>query len=94
MMSVFTYTTENQAHVPGENLKTIPITWPFAAWGLDMVGPFKRARGGMTHLLVMVDKFSNWVEAKCWGYAKWVYPRRSLIPASPGGPQMVVRPMV
>jgi hypothetical protein len=22
-------------------LKTIPLTWPFAAWGLDMVGPFK-----------------------------------------------------
>jgi hypothetical protein len=48
----------------GKNLKTIPITWPFIVWGLDMVGPFKRARGGMTHLLVMVNKFSKWVEAK------------------------------
>jgi hypothetical protein len=27
------------------------------------------------------------------GYAKWVYPRRSLIPACLGGPQMVVGPM-
>ena len=29
-----------------------------------MVGPFKTARGGLTHLLVVVDKFTKWVEAK------------------------------
>ena len=29
-----------------------------------MVGPFKMARGGMTHLLVAVDKFTKWIEAK------------------------------
>ena len=29
-----------------------------------MVGPFKRARAGMTHLLVAVDKFTKWIEAK------------------------------
>ena len=45
-------------------MKTIPITWPFAVWGLDMVGPFKAARGGMTHLLVAVDKFTKWIEAR------------------------------
>jgi hypothetical protein len=45
-------------------LKTIPLTWPFAIWGLDMVGPFKTARGGMTHLLVAIDKFTKWIEAK------------------------------
>ena len=36
----------------------------FAVWGLDMVGPFKTARGGLTHLLVAVDKFTKWIEAK------------------------------
>jgi hypothetical protein len=45
-------------------LKTIPLTWPFAVWGLDMVGPFKIAPGGLTHLLVAVDKFTKWIEAK------------------------------
>jgi hypothetical protein len=45
-------------------LKTIPLTWPFAVWGLDMVGPFKTAPGGLTHLLVAVDKFTKWIEAK------------------------------
>ncbi|XP_073355447.1 uncharacterized protein [Aegilops tauschii subsp. strangulata] len=29
-----------------------------------MVGPFKTARGGMTHLLVAVHKFTKWIEAR------------------------------
>ena len=29
-----------------------------------MVGPFKPARGNMTHILVMVDKFTKWIEVK------------------------------
>ena len=42
----------------------IPITWPFATWGLHMVGPFKRSKDKKTHLLVAVDKFMKWVEAE------------------------------
>jgi transposase InsO family protein len=44
-------------------LQTIPVTWPFAVWGLDIVGPLRKAPGGYTHLLVAVDKFSKWIEA-------------------------------
>jgi hypothetical protein len=29
-----------------------------------MVGAFKPARGKMTHILVMVDKFTKWIEVK------------------------------
>ena len=29
-----------------------------------MVGPFKPARGNMTDMLVMVDKFTKWIEVK------------------------------
>jgi transposase InsO family protein len=29
-----------------------------------MVGPFRPARGKMTHILVMVDKFTKWIEVK------------------------------
>ena len=54
----------SKQHLPASALKTIPLTWPFAVWGLDMVGPFKTARGGLTHLLVAVDKFTKWIEAK------------------------------
>jgi len=54
----------HKIHQPASALKTIPITWPFAVWGLDMVGPFKPARGNLTHMLVLVDKFTKWIEVK------------------------------
>ena len=54
----------NMSHKPASALKTIPLVWPFAVWGLDMVGPFKTGRSGFTHLLVAVDKFTKWIEAK------------------------------
>ena len=47
-----------------QELSMIPITWPFVVWGLDMVGPFKRSKDKKTHLLVVVDKFTKWVEAE------------------------------
>jgi hypothetical protein len=36
----------------------------FAVWGLDLVGPLERTTGGFTHLLVIIDKFSKWIEAR------------------------------
>jgi transposase InsO family protein len=53
-----------QTHLPAQALQTIPITWPFAVWGLDLVGPLQKAPGGYTHLLVAIDKFSKWVEVR------------------------------
>jgi hypothetical protein len=38
--------------------------WSFAVWGLDIVGPLRKAPVGYTHLLVTIDKFSKWVEAR------------------------------
>ena len=29
----------SKPHAPASELKTIPLSWPFATWGLDMVGP-------------------------------------------------------
>jgi hypothetical protein len=45
-------------------LQTIPITWPFAVWHLDMVGLLRQAPMSFTNLLVVVDKFSKWIEAR------------------------------
>jgi hypothetical protein len=28
-----------QTHLAAQVLQTIPITWPFAVWGLDLIGP-------------------------------------------------------
>jgi transposase InsO family protein len=41
----------------------IPLSWPFAVWGLDIVGPFPRAVGGYRFLYVTIDKFTKWPEA-------------------------------
>src|SRR4051812_1799317 len=54
----------NRPHAPASELETIPLSWPFATWGLDMVGPLnKSSKGGRTHLLVAVDKFTKWIKA-------------------------------
>jgi hypothetical protein len=42
----------------------IPVTWPFAVWGLNIVGPLRKVPKGYTHLLVAIDKFSKWVEVR------------------------------
>ncbi|GKV19281.1 hypothetical protein SLEP1_g29568 [Rubroshorea leprosula] len=33
-------------------------------WGLDLLGPFVKGVGGVTHLIVGVDYFTKWVEAR------------------------------
>jgi hypothetical protein len=53
-----------QVHTPAQELQTIPITWPFAVWGLDILWPSRKAPGGLTHLLIAVDKFTKWVKAR------------------------------
>jgi hypothetical protein len=53
-----------QTHLLAQALQTIPITWPFAVWGLDLVGPLQKAPGGYTHMLVAIDKFSKWIEVR------------------------------
>jgi hypothetical protein len=41
-----------KTNLPAHALQTIPVTWPFAVWGLDIVGPLRKAPGGYTHLLL------------------------------------------
>jgi hypothetical protein len=53
-----------QIHVPTQALQTIPTSWPFACWGLNMIGPFKPAPGGFRYVYVAIDKFSKWIEYK------------------------------
>jgi hypothetical protein len=51
-----------KAYVPAHNLIAIPLSWPFAFWGLDMIGPLTAAPGGFTHVLVAIDNFTKWIE--------------------------------
>ncbi|XP_058223094.1 uncharacterized protein LOC131332813 [Rhododendron vialii] len=38
--------------------------WPFAQWGLDLIGPLPMAAGQVQYAIIAVDYFTNWVEAK------------------------------
>lgn len=47
------------AHQPAQALQTILLSWPFAVWGLDILGPFKKARRGYEYIYVAIDKFTK-----------------------------------
>jgi hypothetical protein len=51
-----------QQHVPAYKLVTIPPTWPFACWGLDMISPLPTTPGGFNRVLVAIDKFTKWID--------------------------------
>ena len=51
-------------HQPGGVLNPLSSPWPFAQWGLDIVGPFPKAIGNKKYLLVGTDYFTKWVEAE------------------------------
>jgi hypothetical protein len=53
-----------QQHVPAYKLVTIQPTWPFACWGLDMIGPLPTVPGGFNRVLVAIDKFTKWIKVK------------------------------
>jgi hypothetical protein len=53
-----------QIDILAQELQTIHIRWSFVVWGLDLLGPFKKVLGGLTHLLVTIDKFSKWIKAR------------------------------
>ena len=51
-------------HQPAGHLNPISSSWPFAQWGLDILGPFPRAIGNRRFILVVVDYFTKWAEAE------------------------------
>ena len=51
-------------HQPGGFLNPLSNLWPFAQWGLDIVGPFPNAVGSEKYLLVGTDYVTKWVEAE------------------------------
>ena len=49
---------------PDGILNPLSSPWPFAQWGLDIVGPFPKAAGNKRYLLVSTDYVTKWVEAE------------------------------
>ncbi|XP_061360638.1 uncharacterized protein LOC133304610 [Gastrolobium bilobum] len=51
-------------HAPPEELSSMLSPWPFYQWGMDILGPFPIAMGGVKWLLVAIDYFTKWIEAE------------------------------
>ena len=51
-------------HQPAVELNPLSSPWPFAQWGLDIVGPLPRAPGNKKFLITATDYFTKWIEAE------------------------------
>jgi hypothetical protein len=49
---------------PSSLTQLIQPTWPLQRWGLDLLGPFPPAQGNLRYVVVAVEYFSKWIEAK------------------------------
>ncbi|GKA15437.1 reverse transcriptase domain-containing protein [Tanacetum coccineum] len=45
-------------------MTSIMAPWPFYQWGMDILGPLTPSRGGARFVIVAIDYFTKWVEAK------------------------------
>ncbi|XP_071712956.1 uncharacterized protein [Rutidosis leptorrhynchoides] len=49
---------------PRRNMIPIHAAWPFCKWGIDIFGPFPRCICNVKFLVVAIDYFTKWVEAR------------------------------
>ncbi|GJY43459.1 reverse transcriptase domain-containing protein [Tanacetum coccineum] len=49
---------------PQQNLTFITSPWPFYKWGFDIAGLFPEGLGKVKFLIVAIDYFTKWIEAK------------------------------
>ncbi|KAK0586754.1 hypothetical protein LWI29_011713 [Acer saccharum] len=55
----------NDIRQPLELLRSLTLPWPFAMWGLDLIGPMPTGtKGGAKHAIMAIDYFTKWVEAE------------------------------
>ncbi|RDX88423.1 hypothetical protein CR513_29981, partial [Mucuna pruriens] len=51
-------------HSPIKELQHVALPWPLSTWGMDILGPFPKAKGQVKFLLVSVDYFTKWIKAE------------------------------
>jgi hypothetical protein len=49
---------------PSSLTQLIQPTWPLQRWGLDLLGPLPPAQGNLKYVVVALEYFSKWIEAK------------------------------
>ena len=52
------------SHLPSELLTSVTSPWPFQQWGLDILRPLPIGRSQCKFIIVVVDYFTKWAEAK------------------------------
>ncbi|GJR56642.1 reverse transcriptase domain-containing protein [Tanacetum coccineum] len=50
--------------LPKTPMTSIMAPWPFYQWDMDIVGPIPQAAGKVKFLIVAIDYFTKWIEAK------------------------------
>ena len=45
-------------------MTSIMAPWPFYQWGMDILGPLPPSAGRAKYLIVAIDYFTKWIEAK------------------------------
>lgn len=53
----------NYSTIPVAPLTSLLSPWPFAMWGIDLIGELPKAKGGVKYAVVAVDYFTKWAEA-------------------------------
>nr|GEZ26107.1 reverse transcriptase domain-containing protein [Tanacetum cinerariifolium] len=49
---------------PQQHITLITSPWPFYKWGIEIAGPFPEGPGKVKFLIVAMDYFTKWIEAK------------------------------
>ena len=52
------------SHLPSVSLTSITSPWPFQKWGLDILGPLPIGKGQCKFIIIGVEYFTKWAEAK------------------------------
>ncbi|XP_022000046.1 uncharacterized protein LOC110897588 [Helianthus annuus] len=58
-----------QVHAPMTHRHKHPMipvstSWPLQKWAIDIIGPFPEGPGGVKYVVVAIDYFTKWVEAR------------------------------
>ena len=52
-------------------MNSLSSPWPFAAWGIDIIGEIRpNASNGHKYIVAVIDYFSRWIEAESFGTLK------------------------
>lgn len=54
----------NLIHVLTGSLNLVTGPWPFAMWGIDIVGPLPSAQTHKEFMLIAIHYFLKWIQAK------------------------------